>query len=250
DRGSERHAGGYYGSGAFGRDDRERDFHGRYGESGRDYGRYGDDYGQQGYGRYGRDEERGLWDRTRDEVASWFGDDEAEQRRRMDEMRSGRHRGRGPRGYSRSDERIREDVNDRLTDDPFVDASGIDVKVADSEVTLEGSVEHRSDKRRAEDIAEQVSGVRHVQNNLRVKPSGATTGTAGTAGMGSTSGSLVGSSDTGASTGSGSSASSAGSSAGGASGSSTNRGSTGSSTGSAGGSSGSSTGSTGSSTGR
>ena len=210
---SARHAGGYYGSGAYDRDERDRAFRGGYGDFDRgDAGRY-DDYKHRGYARYGRDDERGLWDRTRDEVASWFGDDEAEQRRRMDEMRSGRHRGRGPRGYTRSDERIREDVNDRLTDDPFVDASGIEVRVAACEVTLEGSVEHRADKRRAEDIAEQVSGVAHVQNNLRVRPFG---GAVELTGMGGKADTVVGGSDGAASTASGSSSSTAGA-AGGAS---------------------------------
>ncbi|MGK9170958.1 BON domain-containing protein [Inquilinus limosus] len=78
-------------------------------------------------------------------------------------------RGRGPRGYTRSDERIREDVCDRLTDDPAVDASEIEVTVSNSEVTLTGMVNSRDQRRRAEDCAEQVSGVDHVQNNLRVK---------------------------------------------------------------------------------
>jgi hypothetical protein len=87
----------------------------------------------------------------------------------MDEQRGGQHRGRGPKGYTRSDERIREDVNDRLSDDPHVDASEIEVTVSSCEVTLSGTVDNRDAKRRAEDIAEQVSGVRHVQNNLRVQ---------------------------------------------------------------------------------
>lgn len=77
------------------------------------------------------------------------------------------HRGRGPKDYKRSDERIREDVNDRLTEDHFLDASGISVSVKDGEVTLSGSVETKRGKRRAEDIADSVSGVSHVQNNLR-----------------------------------------------------------------------------------
>lgn len=111
-----------------------------------------------------RDEERGFFDKAADEVASWFGDEEAKQRRRMD-----RHAGRGPRGYTRSDERIREDVSDRLTDDSWVDASDIEVAVSAGEVTLSGTVDRRESKRRAEDVAESVSGVRHVQNNLRVQ---------------------------------------------------------------------------------
>jgi len=92
----------------------------------------------------------------------------------------GRHSGRGPKNYTRSDDRIREDINDRLTDDPEIDASEIEVKVSNCEVTLTGTVNDREDKRRAEDIAEAVSGVKNVQNNLRVQPSGEeTTRTAG-----------------------------------------------------------------------
>jgi osmotically-inducible protein OsmY len=134
---------------------------------------------QQGYEVRGR-EDRGWWDRASDEVASWFGDEEAERRRRMDELRS-RYRGRGPRGYKRSDERILEDLNDRLTDDPYLDASDIDVSVNNREVTLSGTVDARIAKRRAEDIAELVSGVTNVQNNLRVSQEGTITGTTGSA---------------------------------------------------------------------
>lgn len=112
-------------------------------------------------------EGRGWWDRASDEVASWFGDDEAERRRRMDEQRQ--HRGRGPKGYRRSDERIKEDVNDRLSDDYYLDASDVEVMVENTEVTLTGTVRNRSDKRRAEDLAESVSGVTNVENRLRVK---------------------------------------------------------------------------------
>jgi osmotically-inducible protein OsmY len=77
--------------------------------------------------------------------------------------------GRGPKGYRRSDERIREDVSDRLTDDPLIDASGIEVTVSNAEVTLAGFVRERDDKRRAEDIAERISGVREVHNSLRLR---------------------------------------------------------------------------------
>lgn len=108
--------------------------------------------------------DRGFWDRASDEVSSWFGDDAAEHRRQLD----ARHQGRGPKGYRRSDERIREDVSDRLTDDHYVDATDIEIKVENSEVTLSGSVDSRNARRRAEDLAERCSGVTHVQNNLRV----------------------------------------------------------------------------------
>lgn len=95
------------------------------------------------------------------------------------------HRGKGPKGYRRSDERIREDVNDRLTEDHRLDASDIDVLVQDGEVTLNGFVFSREDKRRAEDLAERCSGVGHVQNNLRARPRETRAATAnGTAGAG------------------------------------------------------------------
>jgi len=132
----------------------------RYGERGRGYD----------YDREDRGEGRGWLDRASDAVASWFGDEEAERRRRMDEQRE--HRGRGPKGYRRSDERIKEDVNDRLSDDYYLDASDVEVAVENMEVTLTGTVRNRNDKRRAEDLAESVSGVTNVENRLRVKQSG------------------------------------------------------------------------------
>ena len=83
--------------------------------------------------------------------------------------RSSGHSGKGPKGYTRSDERIREDVSDRLSDDDEVDASDITVTVSNAEVRLEGSVSDRHSKHRAEDIAESVSGVRDVSNHLRTR---------------------------------------------------------------------------------
>ena len=114
----------------------------------------------------------------------------------------GEYRGKGPRNYSRSDERIKEDINDRLSDDPFVDASDIDVTVSNGEVSLTGTVDHRSTKRRAEDLAEAVSGVKNVENRLRVSQFTGSQGT-GVSGMnpaGSQSSSPVAGSDRGRST--------------------------------------------------
>lgn len=134
---------------------------------------YGRDYGEpyRGYGReaYGRDvhhgnHDRGWWDRASDEVASWFGDEDAGRRR----LHDAGLRGRGPKGYVRSDARILEDVCDRLSDDAWLDASDVEVTVEGSEVTLSGTVNSRDERRRAEDCADRVSGVTHVQNNLRV----------------------------------------------------------------------------------
>jgi len=181
-----------YGSSQYGRGSQGRggqygqDWRGRQGMGG-DMGREWRGQGYRGYegsygGAYGGDwdQERGWWDRTRDEMRSWMGDDEAERRRRMDDMRQRSHYGRGPRGFTRTDDRIREDVCERLTYDWSVDASDMEVNVSKGEVTLTGSVESRHSKRRAEDLVEDVPGVRHVQNNLRVKE--ATTGTTGATG--------------------------------------------------------------------
>jgi len=65
---------------------------------------------------YGRND-RGFFEKASDEVQSWFGDEDAEQRRERD------HRGKGPRNYQRSDERIAEDVHQRLADDHDLDGS-------------------------------------------------------------------------------------------------------------------------------
>jgi hypothetical protein len=53
---------------------------------------------QQRGGEHGDD--RGFWDRASDEVASWFGDEDAERRRREDQMREERENG----GHRRSNE--------------------------------------------------------------------------------------------------------------------------------------------------
>jgi len=81
---------------------------------------------------------------------------------------TGPHAGRGPRGYQRSDERIREDVCECMCRSGDLDASDIEVRVSNAEVTLLGTVRDRQDKRLAEDLADQVSGVREIHNQLRV----------------------------------------------------------------------------------
>ena len=55
-----------------------------------------------------------------------------------------------------------------MTENEWLDASDVDVAVQNGEVTLSGTVDSRYAKRLAEDIAESVSGVTNVQNNLRV----------------------------------------------------------------------------------
>ncbi len=77
--------------------------------------------------------------------------------------------GRGPKNWQRSDERIKDDVSERLSDHPDIDASEIEVQVKSAEVTLTGTVDDRDSKRLAEDIAQSVSGVKDVHNQVRVE---------------------------------------------------------------------------------
>jgi hypothetical protein len=86
---------------------------------------------------------------------------------------SGRHAGRGPKGYQRSDDRIREDVCEYLTHHPEIDASEVEVQVKNGEVTLTGTVDRREMKRVAEEAAENVSGAKDVHNQLKVQQQGA-----------------------------------------------------------------------------
>jgi hypothetical protein len=90
---------------------------------------------------------------------SWI-DDRAE--------RQGPHRGRGPQGWTRPDERIREEVSERLTQDRLIDARGIEVEVQDGVVTLRGEAAGAADPTHAEGLARQVSGVKDVRIELTV----------------------------------------------------------------------------------
>lgn len=193
DRASDYRSGGRF----YGDDAREPIYREEYGQGGREYGavpagydspRWQGGYGARSQGWRGRDHDdhnppnvregrgeggRSWWDRAKNQVASFFGDEDAERRNQWDRQTHGAqsqsHRGRGPKGYKRSDERISEEVHQRLTDDPWVDATHIQVEVKDCEVTLSGTVSDREERRRAERCVEDIWGVNHVQNNLRVQ---------------------------------------------------------------------------------
>lgn len=171
-RGMDRQQMGGYGSDRGYFDDRRNQggIGSRYGFSGREQGggMYG---GQSRSGEYGR----GGWN----DDMGYFGADMWNrdiQNRRNRNMRGGdmmgderNFAGRGPRGYSRSPERIREEVCEFITDDPQIDASHIELKVLDDGVVeLSGEVDSRRTKRRIEDCCDSVRGVKDVRNNLSI----------------------------------------------------------------------------------
>ena len=148
------------------------DMQGNPGGSAGQQGSRGSGYGQQGFGSYGPQSfQAGGYGQQ-----SGGGGFEGEHGRGYESGRQMGHVGRGPKGYRRSDDRIREDVSEELTRHPGVDATDIEVRVENGEVTLTGTVESRQAKRMAEDCVEQCSGVREVHNQLRVNRQGSAQG--------------------------------------------------------------------------
>lgn len=78
------------------------------------------------------------------------------------------YKGIGPKGYIKSDESIKHDVCQALSDDKYIDASTIDVVVEDRVVKLSGSVVSRQEKFVIEELVENVPGVLSVDNHIRV----------------------------------------------------------------------------------
>lgn len=79
------------------------------------------------------------------------------------------YRGRGPKGYRRTDDMIKEDVSEALYRSSEVDASYIEVFVKDGHVTLKGTVDSRNQKKLAERTIENLAGVDDVYNELRIR---------------------------------------------------------------------------------
>jgi osmotically-inducible protein OsmY len=76
---------------------------------------------------------------------------------------------RGPKGYQRSDERIKEDISERLMQSHQIDSSDVTVEVKGGMVTLEGTVPHRYMRHAIENIADSCLGVQDIDNRVRVK---------------------------------------------------------------------------------
>jgi HSP20 family molecular chaperone IbpA len=82
------------------------------------------------------------------------------------------HFGKGPKGYRRSPDRIKDDACEVLSRDFELDASDIEVDYQDRVLILKGHVSSRHDKRRAEALVEDIPGVEDVQNEIKVKKPG------------------------------------------------------------------------------
>lgn len=67
----------------------------------------------------------------------------------------------------RSDERVREDLCERLSHSGL-DVSDVSVDVSDGVVALEGTVPDRRTKHAIEDCADDCLGVTDIQNRIRV----------------------------------------------------------------------------------
>jgi BON domain len=74
----------------------------------------------------------------------------------------------GPKGYQRSDERLREDISERLMDASYIDSSDVTVAVSGAKVVLEGTVPERRMKHAIEDLADACPGVLDIENRIRV----------------------------------------------------------------------------------
>jgi BON domain len=114
-------------------------------------------YGTTTYGPSGERQHEGGWGREHD-------------RGPVDKLKEGWRKltGKGPKGYQRSDERVREDVCERIARSG-IDAGNVEVKVERGEVTLTGFVSSREDKRYLEDVADDVCGVDEVHNHVRLR---------------------------------------------------------------------------------
>jgi len=145
---------GNYGQGGYGQSGSGQSGQGSWGQSG------ASQYGQGGYGQAGNYSQGGYG-----QGESWS---------------QGPHTGRGPQGYQRSNERIKEEICEVLTRHGQVDARNINIRVENGEVTLEGTVESRREKRLAEEAIEHLSGVKDVHNQLRVSSQQSQQGNGGT----------------------------------------------------------------------
>lgn len=67
-----------------------------------------------------------------------------------------------------SDEKIREDILEALNASPTVEAGDLKVSVVNGVLTLTGVVHTSAIREEAQNLAESVSGIVNIQNNIRL----------------------------------------------------------------------------------
>ena len=159
----ERHRSGHNYSGS---QQQESQPHQSFGNAGGDYNAYGDTSGTSGTSY------RHSMNDVRQSGASTYArydEDRYEHIGQTYDQPENSFRGRGPKNWKRSPDRIREEVCERLTHDHRLDAYHIEIEAdEDGIVTLTGSVSDRRAKRRAESLCDGIRGVRDVRNRLDI----------------------------------------------------------------------------------
>lgn len=154
----QRWSGGYGGDVVRGRGPRERESMGS-GFAGSDFGPPSAESGRGAHRHFGNEVDRG---------GRMYGASDMGMGAPVVEDR-GPHYGKGPKGYKRSDARIREDVCEEIAHQGFIDASDLEVTVQGGAVTLSGTVARRQEKRALEHLIERCRGVEEVHNHIRLK---------------------------------------------------------------------------------
>jgi len=85
-------------------------------------------------------------------------------------LHSQRDHQRGPEGYRRSDERIREVISDLLSSNDDLDTRDFEVRVNEASVTLRGYIPDEDSRRKINEVVERVPGIKKVNDELRVNP--------------------------------------------------------------------------------
>jgi osmotically-inducible protein OsmY len=173
--------------------------YGRTGSSSADASRYGggtnygsSNYGSSNYGLGSSSNSGTSWSNQ----SGTYGDNSGS----YGSASRGQFAGKGPKGWRRSDDRVKEDICEYLERNAMIDASDVDITVAEGVVTLTGTVPDRQMKRMCEDEIENMPGVKDVNNQLRVNressssdSSSSRTGSSSNTTYGSSNGSTMGS---------------------------------------------------------
>jgi hypothetical protein len=156
-----------------------------YGTGAAGWGGPGFTGGAYAYGNGPRDDVRQLEDEYSDESAVSYEQPPRQQYSQQSGQRYGQQYGRqygprygyqprtrrfttGPKGYQRSDERLKEDICERLMELHHIDSSDVSVEVRGARVVLEGTVPSRHMKHAIEDLVDACPGVQDIDNRVRV----------------------------------------------------------------------------------